>query len=257
MLNHISRLFIVSFIAFIAISFTHGANIYLQPEQDTLISNCPNNIDIMIDTQWAEIFWAWINMMYDWKNIEIVWFYLNEDLNIPLNLPKSTDMWNFKNTALSIIRDDNFHHVGFTWLFKYATLVIKNRSELSDTRIDFLFSWQGSTIDNMDVFRIEDARDILSNVEWKTFVFSSWTCSHLAPNGIDQMNNTYDINEQLYKNLQNIANLEKMYWYKAFFLRYWSYMLLILLLLLATWIMYKKWMLKDIKLLKHKQNQNA
>lgn len=259
MFKNFYKICVYSLMIFISTSFVGAANIYLTSPTDTLTTNCPNNIDIMIDTQSEEIFWASVHMTYDWKNIEIVWFYLNDQLNLPLEakIAQDGDLWDIQSAALSLVRNQDFQHIWFTWLVKYATLVVQNKEPITSTEFNFLFSWEGITIDNMDVFRLKDAQDILMSVQWKTFNFTTWECLHTAPAGIDQMADGYDFRAQLNNNMQKIENMQKTYSFKHLFLQYRSYLLMILLILALLWIMYKKWLLADIKFLKHKGNQNA
>jgi len=259
MRKNVYKIWIYSVMICISASFVHAANVYLSPETDQLISNCANNIDIMIDPQWEEIFGASVNMTYDWKYIEVDWFYLNDKLNLPfdIKITQNNDSWNIQSAALSLLRDKKFKQIWFTGLVKYATLVIKNKEPIDTTEINFLFSGQWITTDDMDVFRLKDAKDVLANVEWKTFKFIQWECLHTSPDGMDQFASGYDFRAQLNKNLQNIENAQKIYPFKMFFVQYWSYILMVLLLLVLLRIIYKKWMLKNIRLLKNKGNKNA
>ncbi len=240
-------------------SFVDAAKIYLVSESDVLTSNCENNIDIMIDTQGEEIFWASINMSYDRKNIEIIWLYLNEDFNLPLanKITKDGELWNIQSAELSLIRDASFDQIWFIGLVKYGTLVIKNKEPINSTSFDFLFDGAWSSLDNMDVFRLWDANDILDIVEWKTFDFVDGLCLHEAPSGGNQMDDSYDFQANLDKNLQNIVNIEQKHIYKMYFEKYGIYGVMLLLLLLLIYLMYKKWIIKNKKLLADKENKNV
>lgn len=244
---------------YMSVSFSSASKIYLVSETDSLISNCENNIDIMIDTQWEEIFGASINMSYDRKNIEIVWLYLNDDFNLPLanKITKDDELWNIQSAELSLIRDSDFNQKWFVGLVKYGTLVIKNKEPISITSFDFLFDSVWSTVDNVDVFRLWDARDILTNAEWGTFDFVDGVCLHEAPSGGNQMDENYDLQSNLDKNLQNIAMVENVHKYKLFFMDYGVYGLMLLLALLLIYIMRKKWIIKNKKLLADKENKNV
>jgi len=195
------------------VSFSRSANIYLVPESENLISNCDNNIDIMIDTDWEAIFWAATTMQYDWKNIQIDGFYINEALNLPMDV-EIDGLWKIKSAALSMIKDINDKQTWFSGSVKYATLVIKNKEPITATQIDFLFSWQKDTTDNMDVFRLSDAQDVLMSVRWWTFPFINGQCLHQSPEGINQMDANYDYQSHINGNLENIAKLEKQMVYK-------------------------------------------
>ena len=258
MLNKIYRKLILSFMFILCLSFVDSARIYLSSETDNLISNCNNNVDIIINTQWEEIFWASVNMIYDRKNIQIEWFYLNEEFNLPLDVEinEYTDFANIKSATLSLIRNSDFQQVWFSGLVKFATIVLKNKEPIESTRIEFLFSGNGITTDNMDVFRLWDAKDILKEVEWKVFNFVQWECLHTAPDGINQIDENYDFRTHLDKNLKNISNLEKLYPYKMMILKYWSYMIIFILIIILFIIMYKKWMFENIAFLKNKENKN-
>jgi hypothetical protein len=224
-----------------------------------LLSNCENNIDIMIDTQWESIFGAAISMSYDRKNIEIVWLYLNDDFNLPLatKIRKIGDIWMIESAELSLIRDVDFQQIWFNWLVKYATLVIKNKEPISTTKFEFLFDRAWSTTDNMDVFRLWDARDILVSARWWSFDFWDGTCNHEAPSGDNQIDDTYDFQSNLDNNLKNISRVETVHKYKIFFVNYGVYGLMFILLFVLIYIMYKKWIIKNKKLLADKENKNV
>lgn len=261
MLKRIWMLLIWLFVCLIFAAFSSAAQIYLVPETENLLSNCENNIDIMIDSRWQEIFWASVNMQYDWKKIELVWFYVNNIFNLPLNVEKD-NLWSIKSSLLSLIRGDDFRQIWFTGIIKYGTLVIKNKEPITETEIDFLFSWQGNTLDNMNVFKLGNAQDILESVQpWK-FTFINGQCLHQAPEGINQTDTNYNYQDHINGNLKNIANLEKQMKYKQWFqnnIDMVSYILIILLIIVLMVVMYKKWLLKDIHLniLKSKKNENA
>jgi len=242
-------------------SFSRAANIYLVPEAENLISNCDNNIDIMIDSEWESIFWASTTMQYDWKNIQIDWFYINEAFNLPRNV-EIDGLWKIKSAALSLIRDTNYKQTWFSGSIKYATLVIKNKEPITTTQIDFLFSWQGNTRDNMDVFRLKDAQDILMSVNWWIFSFVDGQCLHQSPDGINQMDPNYDYQSHINGNLENIAKLEKQMAYKQRIknnINIISYVLIFLLIIILIIIMWKKWLLENLHLpiLKNKKNEHA
>lgn len=241
------------------VSFSNGAKIYLESDNNQLISNCENNIDIMIDTEWEEVFGASVNMSYDRENIEILWFYLNDDFNLPLaiNMSQDNGIWNIKSSELSLLRDINFNQKWFSDIVKYWTFVIKNKEPISSTEFEFLFDGLWSSLDNMDVFRLWDAVDVLSNVEWKTFNFVDWVCNHEAPNGSNQIDGNYNFQASLDKNLKNIEMLERRHTYKIFFEDYWVYGLMLLLLLLLMYVMRKKWVFKNKKILADKENKNV
>ena len=243
------------------VSFSWAAKIYLAPESEHLISNCDNNIDIMIDTQWEDIFWAATTMQYDWKNIQIDGFYINEAFNLPRNV-EIDGLWNIKSAALSMIKDANDKQTWFSGSVKYATLVIKNKEPITTTQINFLFSWQGNTTDNMDVFRLSDAQDVLTSVTWGIFSFVDGQCLHQSPEGINQTDPNYDYQSHINGNLANIAKLEKQMVYKQRIknnINIISYVLIFLLIIILILIMWKKWLLNDIHLpiLKNKKNENA
>jgi len=243
------------------ISFSKAANIYFVPETWNLISNCENNLDIMIDTQWQDIFWASTNIQYDRKNIEIDWFYINEKFNLPRDVEINW-LWNIKSAALSMIRGLNYRQTWFTGVIKYATLVIKNKEPIVDTQIDFLFSWQGDTTDNMDVFKLWDAKDILESVRWWVFKFVNGECLHQSPDGINQMDTNYDYQKHINGNLDNIAKLEKKMLDRQRiqkFIETGSYLLILLLIIILIIIMYKKWFFKNINLniFKNKNRENV
>lgn len=249
------------YICLTGISFSTAANIYLVPETENLVSNCDNNIDIMIDTQWQEIFWASSNMQYDRKNIEINGFYINEIFNLPMDTQIDW-LWNIKSAALSMIRDSKFKQTWFSGIVKYATLVIKNKEPITETQIDFLFSWQWNRTDNMDIFKLGDAQDILQSVTWWTFTFIDGQCIHQAPEGINQTDPNYNYQNHINGNIENISKLEKQMLYKQRIqnnIQILSYILMILLLIILIIIMYRKWLLENIHLniLKNKKNENA
>lgn len=258
MLNKIYKKLILSFVIVLCLSFVDSAKVYLSAETENLVSNCANNIDIMIDTNWEEIFGASINMVYDRKNIQIDWFFLNEDFNLPLDveIKEYDDFANIKSATLSLIKNSDFKQTWFSGLVKFATIVLKNKEPIENTKIDFLFSGNGITTDNMDVFRLWDARDILKEVEWKTFNFVQWECLHTSPDGTNQMDENYDFRADLDKNLKNISSLEKMYPYKKMIQQYWSYALILILIIILIIVMYKRWIFKNIIVLKNKENKN-
>lgn len=258
MLNKIYKKLILCLMFVICVSFADSARVYLSSETEKLISNCSNNVDIMIDTQWEDIFWASINMIYDRKNIQIDWFYLNDAFNLPLDIEvhEYKDFANIKSATLSLIRNDNFQQIWFSGLVKFATIVLKNKEPIESTRIEFLFSGYWVSTDNMDVFRLWDAKDVLKTVEMKKFNFEQWNCLHNSPDGVNQLDQNYDFQMHLNKNLKNIANLEKMYPYKKIFLQYWSYILIFILIIVLFIIMYKKWIFKNNKNLKNNEEKN-
>lgn len=240
------------------VSFSNGAKIYFESDNQ-LTLNCENNIDIMIDTEWEEIFGASVNILYDRNNIEILWFYLNDDFNLPLaiKISQNNGVWNIKSSELSLLRDINLKQTGFSGIVKYGTFVIKNKEPIVNTKFEFLFDVLWSSLDNMDVFRLWDASDILSTVESKIFNFVNWECHHQSPNGKDQISDDYDFQSILDKNLKNIEMLEKVHSYKIFFEDYWVYGLMLLLLLLLFYLMHKKWLFKNRKILADKENKNV
>jgi len=249
------------FACLVFVSFSSAANVYFVPETENLLSNCENNIDIMIDPQWQEIFWASVNIQYDRKNIELLWFYVNDAFNLPLDIQKD-DLWSIKSSLLSLIRGNNFEPVWFTGIVKYGTLVIKNKEPITQTQINFLFSWQGNPSDNINVFRLGDAADILTSVQTWNFTFVDGQCLHQSPEGINQTDASYNYQDHIKGNLQNITGLEKQRKYKQRIqnnINIVSYIFIILLIIVLIVIMYKKWLLKDIHLgiLKNKKNENA
>ena len=261
MLRKFQKILIWLGMCLIFISFSKAANIYMVPESQNLIKNCDNNIDIMIDTKWEEIFWASTNMQYDRKNIEIVWFYLNDSFNLPMNIENDW-LGHIKSAALSMIRDSTFKQTWFTGVIKYATLVIKNKEPITGTTIDLLFSWQKDRTDNMDVFRLWDAQDILMSVQSWSFNFVDGQCLHQAPQGINQMDANYNYQDHINGNLQNITKLEKQMLYIQWIqknIHIISYTLIIILLIILIIIMYKRWFLWNIPLsiLKNKKDENA
>lgn len=258
MLNKIYKTLVLSCVLLIAISFVGATKIYLSSNEDKLISNCPTNIDIMIDSKWQEFFGASVNMSYDRKNIQIDWFYLNDEFNLPLDVDinEYDDFANIKGAALSLIRNPEFKQIWFSGVVRFATMVVKNKELINSTKIDFLFSGNGITTDNMDVFRLWDAKDILKEVEWKTFEFIDGECLHTAPDGLNQLDDNYNFKSNLDKNLKSISNLEKMYPYKKFVLQYRTHGIILILIAILVLTMYKKWMLSDIRILKNKGNKN-
>ncbi len=257
MLNRIYKNLILSFVIIVWLSFADSAKVYLSGETENLILNCANNIDIMIDSQWDEIYWVVTNLSYDWKNIEIVWFYPNEKFNLPAYsfVKEYDDFAIIENSLLSLLRNDDFDHIWFTWLVKVATLVIKNKSNVENTEIDIVKDGKIFR-EKMKVFRLWDAKDVLKEVESKTFNFVQGECLHTSPDGTNQMDPNYDFRAHLDKNLKAISNLEKMYPYKKMFLKYWSYGLIVILIVVLFVVMYKRWMFKNIRVLKNKENKN-
>lgn len=251
----------VLYICIIYISFSTAANIYFAPETENLVKNCQNNIDILVDTQGDEIFGVSTNIQYDRKNIQIDGFYINPYFNLPLDTQYDW-LGNIKSAALSMIRWVDFKQTWFTGVVKFATLVLTNREPITETTIDFLFSWQKNRTDSMDVFRIGDAQDVLQSVAWWTFTFVDGQCLHQAPNGINQLDPNYDYTSHIGWNIESIAKLEKRMHYQQRIqnnIQILSYILMILLLIVSIFIMYKKWLLENIHLhiLKHKKQKNA
>ncbi len=249
------------YICLVYASFSIAANIYLIPESENLVTNCENNIDVMIDTQSESIFWASTTMQYDYKNIEIAGFYINDIFNLPMNIEIDW-LGSIKSAALSMIRWEDLKQTWFTGIVKYATLVIKNKEPIKQTQIDFLFSWQGNKVDNMDVFRLWDAQDILQSVTWWTFTFVDGQCLHESPIWINQVDPNYDYTSHIGANIESIAKLEKHMRYQQRIqnnIQILSYILILLLLIALIIIMYKKWLLENIHLhiLKHKKQENA
>lgn len=256
-----TTLVVLCYICLLHISFSSAANIYIVSESDNLIKNCQNNIDILVDTQWEEIFWISTNILYDRKNIQIDGFYINDLFNLPLDIQNNW-IGNIKSAALSMIRWSEFKQTGFSGIVKFATLVITNKEPINDTKIDFLFSWKNNRTDNMDVFRVSDAQDILQSATWWVFTFVDGKCLHEAPSWVNQLDMNYDYKTHIGANIENITKLEKQMHYQQRIqknIQILSYILVILLLIILIIIMYKKWLLENIHLniLKNKKNENA
>ncbi len=255
---------ILSGLVFLLRWYTHAATMYLSWWNS--IRNCPTPIDIMIDSSDESFFWASAVLTYPWKDIEIVWFYLNTDFNLPMNVSfneQDDGTGTLTTAALSMIRDQYTNkQIWFSWLVRYATLLIKNKEPwLSSSSLRFVFTTWWSTTDAMDVFRLWDATDILTSVSWLDLVFNEWFCPSFDIVWINQLDDTYDYQKHLSANLAAINQVEKLFPFKKFLrnaLSYRSYRVIILLVITLFIIMYKKWYihLDQLRFLHYNSKQN-
>lgn len=190
---------------FIAASVTQAARLYLSPNGGDIISDCPNSIDVMIDTEGEDIYGAAVNLVYDKDNVQIVSFYPNEVFNLPLK-PKYGEN-NFSTALLSVVRDENGEAVKYNWDIKYATLIIKNKEPIDSTTLDFVFNEEWDTMDESDVWRYEDAQDVLVQPEAVTFNFVQGECSEVKVEWEDHLSADFDFESNLEGNLDAIQNL--------------------------------------------------
>lgn len=230
-------------------SYSFAASIYFVPKSEPMIHNCPNIVDIMIDTEWEDIFWASTHIIYPRKDVEIIGFYLNDIFNLPMNIEitEHNGTGILKSAALSLRRNpSSYKQIGFSWLVRYATMVIKNKEHATEVPFTFLFEGPWVSTDTMDVFKLWNARDILTSASWSLFTFVDGECLSGTLMGIDQLDPDYDYRAHLAANLKALENMDKRFMFMQrlrnilAYRSYWTIALLIILLLI---IMYKKWYL--------------
>ncbi len=178
-MKNLSKVLLSIFALFVSLSFGFWAKIWLEPSGGDLISQCSNNIDIMIDTEWVE------------TNTVGVSFYI-DDTVFALN-ELDTVGWIFP-AYTSFVRGKAWHgdrkwqqtisfmwttakKDWFKWKWKLATLSVIPLLGVNSFDIEFYaipeFSADDSNINYTIDWKIYDA---LKEAIWSRYNIVAWEC---------------------------------------------------------------------------------
>jgi len=172
---------------FILSWFSNWAHVYFGEDNWTFTQNCKFKIDIMIDTQWAEISTAWIwiinNDWYQVLNFDYSgWIFASYTSPVKWFSKQKNFLWK----EYSYIMWTNASSTKFNWIWKFATVTIKPDDWLRDVSIKFYaIKWFWGDDSNIIIYTWWKSIDILNS-------FSNWTYKLLRGTCFDDtMTNTF------------------------------------------------------------------
>jgi len=183
MYNKINSLFMSIFVsAFISLLFLSSVfawKIWLEPAEWEFISECPFELDIMMDTEWVESNTVWVS------------FYIDDTVFALNNLV--TENWMFP-AYTSFVRSKAWHGdkkwketISFMWTtakksgvkWKWKLATIKVTPLLWVNSMDFEFyaiPWFSADDSNINYLLEDKIADALTEAVWGHYTFVSWEC---------------------------------------------------------------------------------
>ena len=246
--------FVLTFFVWI----TNCANIYFLPEKWTFIENCPFAVDIMINTNWYDVWTVWVSII-DSENYEILWFdydgWVFASYTSMINWTSNEKEFFWKEYVY--IMWTNAWPTKFNWIWKFSSVIVKPQNWIKDLNLKFYaipnYWWDDSNIIYHSWWK---SIDILENFTDWNYKFISWECINnfniLSWDIITKLKKNTNIDESKYSwsiNQKNIDNIIKFQDSKfLFWLSQKRGILIILWLsLISIWIIMKKKMKKDSK----------
>lgn len=150
---------------------TNAANFYISPEYKELTGKCETSIDIMIDSEWAEVAAADMVLLFNTWEITplcfIPWDYLN--------------IWWWMDIDGDKIKVTSYNYPWYAkWKWKFWTLIFRPFSTTKATTLYFDVKklWLKETAGDTNISR-PWWWDILDKAWFAKYTFTSWSCNKI------------------------------------------------------------------------------
>lgn len=240
-MKNLSKILLSVFTLFVSFSFVLWAKIWFEPAGWDLISQCSNNIDIMIDTEWVETNTVGVSFYID----DTV-FALNDLDTVWWIFPAYTSFvrgkaWNWDKKWQQTISFmwTTAKKEWFKWKWKLATISIVPLLGVNSFDMEFYAIPEFSADDSNINYTVDwEVFDALKEAVWSRYNVVKWECpEYNAPVIISE-----DDQVVLTTSEKEIFFIHQM----PFFKRIWifvmqniDYIIILILIVLILWFLYK------------------
>ncbi len=145
---------------------------------DTIIQNCPTNIDIYLDTQWEEIWTAWVNVILNNDEFIINKFESENWVFRLYPAPKilTARKIDFKWQKFLRLIGTTSSAKGFVWTGLFGTLTITANKDKVKLAFYMIPGYDGED-SNLALNNNGKIKDVLTEIENKTLTVIPWNCN--------------------------------------------------------------------------------
>ena len=253
-MKNLSKILVCLFSLFISLSFVLWSKIWLEPSEWELLSQCPNNIDVMIDTEWVETNTVGVSFYID----DTV-FALNELDTVWWVFPAYTSFvrgkawhWDRKWQQTISFMWTTAKKDWFKWKWKIATLKIIPLLGVKSFDLEFYAIPSFSADDsNVNYILNWEILDDLKEAIWAKYNVIQWECpEYNAPIIISEDSpvilTTQDKKTFFFHQMQFLEKLLKLLVSDV------AYISILILVLLILFIIFKKNKKQDKKIKSNK-----
>lgn len=235
---------------FVACWFTDWAAVYFSEDVWTFTQDCKFTLDIMLDTQWVGISTAWIAIINnDWYQILNFdysgWIFASYTSMVKWYSKQKEFLWK----EYSYIMWTNASRTKFTWVWKFASVIIKPDNWKKEVSIKFYaIQWFGWDDSNIIIYTGWKSKDILQS-------FKNWTYKLLRGECVDdtminnytetKLNKNTTVDTSKYPNWIDQTNVDNIVMIQKSKILFWisenkAILLLLWIALIILWLMIKK-----------------
>lgn len=169
----IKKLISIWIISTVIVSFSNSASFSISPEYSELNSKCETAIDIMIDSEWAEVAAADMILLFNTWEITPLCFVPWDFLNI----------WWWMYIKWKQIKVTSYQYPWYSkWKWKFWTFIFRPFSTIKSTTLYFDVKkiWVKETAGDSNISR-PWGWDILDKAGFAKYNFVEWKCKKIDP----------------------------------------------------------------------------